>query len=235
MPAPHAVFRNPVRRTRPFTFSTRHAAPARSLVRWMRRTMVPRFSVTDVPSTLSYLISITWSPRPAPCCCRSAYRRQVALIFSSSRDRRLTWTVPMAKGLRRRPLGQAASWKRRRRCQSPPPLAGEGQRAKSNQHAQAEVLCVQPGHYKDLRDLSSAPSPAMGERGSTHCRPISASWSSPFGRLKMMICASTQRAFALRCGWTQLHPVVEPHVSHFKHVPLRTSVKLPHSPHESPT
>lgn len=33
----------------------------------------------------------------------------------------------------------------------------------------------------------------------------------------------------------QLHPVVEPHVLHFKHVPFRTSVKLPHSPHESPT
>src|SRR5690242_10230360 len=31
------------------------------------------------------------------------------------------------------------------------------------------------------------------------------------------------------------HPVVLPHVSHFKHVPLRTSVKLPHSPHASPS
>jgi hypothetical protein len=144
MPAPHAVFRNPVRRTRPFTFSTRHAAPARSLVRWMRRTMVPRFSVTDVPSTLSYLISITLSPRPAPCCCRSAYRRQVALIFSSSRDRRLTWTVPMAKGLRRRPLGQAASWKRRRRCQSPLPLRERGneQRAIST-HRPKCFVCSQ--------------------------------------------------------------------------------------------
>ena len=26
------------------------------------------------------------------------------------------------------------------------------------------------------------------------------------------------------------HPVVEPHVLHFRQVPLRTSVKLPHSP-----
>jgi hypothetical protein len=31
------------------------------------------------------------------------------------------------------------------------------------------------------------------------------------------------------------HPVVEPHVSHFRHVPLRTSVKFPHSPHISPS
>jgi hypothetical protein len=31
------------------------------------------------------------------------------------------------------------------------------------------------------------------------------------------------------------HPVVLPHVSHFMQVPLRTSVKLPHSPHISPS
>src|SRR3981081_1387650 len=31
------------------------------------------------------------------------------------------------------------------------------------------------------------------------------------------------------------HPVVLPHVSHFMHVPFRTSVKLPHSPHISPS
>ena len=31
------------------------------------------------------------------------------------------------------------------------------------------------------------------------------------------------------------HPVVLPHVSHFMQVPLRTSVKLPHSPHGSPS
>lgn len=30
---------------------------------------------------------------------------------------------------------------------------------------------------------------------------------------------------------TQLHPVVVPHVSHFKHVPFRTMVKLWHSVH----
>jgi hypothetical protein len=33
----------------------------------------------------------------------------------------------------------------------------------------------------------------------------------------------------------QLHPVVAPHVSHFMQVPLRTRVKLPHSPHISPS
>jgi hypothetical protein len=31
------------------------------------------------------------------------------------------------------------------------------------------------------------------------------------------------------------HPVVDPHVSHFMQVPLRTSVKLPHSEHISPS
>ncbi|MFI5012637.1 MAG: nucleotidyl transferase AbiEii/AbiGii toxin family protein [Hyphomicrobiales bacterium] len=36
-------------------------------------------------------------------------------------------------------------------------------------------------------------------------------------------------------GIVQLHPVVAPHVSHFRHVPLRTSVKLAHSGQASPT
>jgi hypothetical protein len=31
------------------------------------------------------------------------------------------------------------------------------------------------------------------------------------------------------------HPVVLPHVSHFRQVPLRTRVKLPHSPQASPS
>ena len=34
---------------------------------------------------------------------------------------------------------------------------------------------------------------------------------------------------------THEHPVVEPHVSHFKQVPLRTSVKFAHSGQLSPT
>jgi hypothetical protein len=33
----------------------------------------------------------------------------------------------------------------------------------------------------------------------------------------------------------QLHPLVLPHVSHFKHVPFRTIVKFPHSPQLSPS
>ena len=34
---------------------------------------------------------------------------------------------------------------------------------------------------------------------------------------------------------TQLHPLVLPQVLHFMQVPLRTSVKFPHSLHESPS
>jgi hypothetical protein len=41
------------------------------------------------------------------------------------------------------------------------------------------------------------------------------------------------------CNFTKTvpheHPVVDPHVSHFMQVPLRTSVKLPHSPQASPS
>lgn len=33
----------------------------------------------------------------------------------------------------------------------------------------------------------------------------------------------------------QLHPVVEPQLSHFMQVPLRTRVKFPHSPQGSPS
>ena len=33
----------------------------------------------------------------------------------------------------------------------------------------------------------------------------------------------------------QLHPVVLPHVSHFKQIPFRTMVKFPHSGQASPT
>jgi hypothetical protein len=34
---------------------------------------------------------------------------------------------------------------------------------------------------------------------------------------------------------TQLHPLVPPHVSHFRHVPFLRSVKLPHEPQASPS
>ena len=38
-----------------------------------------------------------------------------------------------------------------------------------------------------------------------------------------------------RLAAPQLHPVVPPHVLHFRHVPLRTKVKFPHSPQASPS
>jgi hypothetical protein len=45
------------------------------------------------------------------------------------------------------------------------------------------------------------------------------------------------RAFHVLCAFliTHEHPVVDPQVSHFMQVPLRTSVKLPHSPQASPS
>ncbi len=39
----------------------------------------------------------------------------------------------------------------------------------------------------------------------------------------------------IRSGYSYEHPVVLPHVSHFMQVPFRTSVKLPHSEHISPS
>ena len=42
-------------------------------------------------------------------------------------------------------------------------------------------------------------------------------------------------SFAVNSERSSLHPVVLPHVSHFMQVPLRTSVKLPHSPQASPS
>ena len=43
------------------------------------------------------------------------------------------------------------------------------------------------------------------------------------------------RAFHVFGAFAHEHPVVDPHVSHFMQVPLRTSVKLPHSPQASPS
>ncbi len=40
---------------------------------------------------------------------------------------------------------------------------------------------------------------------------------------------------ALQLELDHEHPVVDPHVSHFMQVPLRTKVKLPHSEHISPS
>jgi hypothetical protein len=75
-------------------------------------------------------------------------------------------------------------------------------------------------------------------------------YSAPWRRVAGILCPKTRanlsRAnFAARNTFVetiryndfdpQLHPVVLPHVSHFMHVPLRTSVKLPHSEHISPS
>ena len=49
---------------------------------------------------------------------------------------------------------------------------------------------------------------------------------------KAALGAALHEAFGVGC---QLHPVVLPQVSHFKHVPLRTKVKFPHSPQASPS
>jgi len=38
-----------------------------------------------------------------------------------------------------------------------------------------------------------------------------------------------------RRPWDQLQPVVDPQLSHFRQVPLRTRVMLPHSPQGSPS
>ncbi len=46
------------------------------------------------------------------------------------------------------------------------------------------------------------------------------------------VCAGMTTMGALEPN-SQLHPLVPPQVSHFRHVPLRTSVKLPHSPQAS--
>ncbi len=37
------------------------------------------------------------------------------------------------------------------------------------------------------------------------------------------------------CDVTYEHPLVDPQLSHFRHVPLRTMVKLPHSEQDSPS
>lgn len=68
-------------------------------------------------------------------------------------------------------------------------------------------------------------------KGARHCRaPI---------RIAELDLQSRQHyasIFTFSNDWNnQLHPVVDPHVLHFKQVPLRTSVKFPHSPQLSPT
>ena len=55
-----------------------------------------------------------------------------------------------------------------------------------------------------------------------------------------LVCATATQVLSIPARWrvgkpNQLHPVVLPQVSHFMQVPLRTSVKLPHSPQASPS
>jgi cysteine desulfurase len=52
---------------------------------------------------------------------------------------------------------------------------------------------------------------------------------SPFHSMKDV------EVFGTRADGTQEHPVVVPQVTHFKHVPLRTSVKCPHTAQASPS
>ena len=67
-------------------------------------------------------------------------------------------------------------------------------------------------------------------KGARHCRaPIR------IAELNLQSRKHYASIFSLSSRNNQLHPVVEPQVLHFRQVPLRTSVKLPHSPHESPT
>jgi len=47
--------------------------------------------------------------------------------------------------------------------------------------------------------------------------------------------ATLSREFMTSPFGSQLHPLVDPHVSHFKHVPFLTIVKLWHSEHEMPS
>src|SRR5271163_400907 len=58
--------------------------------------------------------------------------------------------------------------------------------------------------------------------------PFAAAWVHPSSSGRRMISLTI-------VGTGHEHPVVEPHVSHFRHVPLRTMVKLPHSPQASPS
>jgi hypothetical protein len=71
---------------------------------------------------------------------------------------------------------------------------------------------AEPNEYvPSYASLQQAPSPARGEGGP----------------------ASDHSPLATRP--VHEHPVVAPHVSHFRHVPFLTSVKFWHSPQASPT
>ena len=85
--------------------------------------------------------------------------------------------------------------------------------------------CLHPGQLRGV-SFGWQPSLATGERAGarTHDPVIKITGSHS--------CTLEQPA---AIGWVHEHPVVLPHVSHFMHVPFRTSVKFPHSPHISPS
>src|SRR5262249_3858986 len=80
--------------------------------------------------------------------------------------------------------------------------------------------------------LASRPPPLTctcgGSRGAPHWRKRSI--AGLLGGTRPACCGPKRPATLI-----QLHPVVPPHVSHLRHVPLRTRVKLPHSPQASPS
>jgi hypothetical protein len=84
------------------------------------------------------------------------------------------------------------------------------------QEQNENFFCLSP--VPDRR--SALPFPGQGRR-----RP------GTQGQSRKRFALTFRRALTL----PQLHPVVLPHVSHFKHVPLRTSVKFAHSGQASPT
>jgi hypothetical protein len=64
---------------------------------------------------------------------------------------------------------------------------------------------------------------------------IATLYINPFVVTCLLSCNRAAKRAALNDLLDHEHPVVLPHVSHFMQVPLRTSVKLPHSEHISPS
>lgn len=77
--------------------------------------------------------------------------------------------------------------------------------------------------YKNGSNQSSADSIAHKQKGGAVSRSL------PF-ILNLPMAPQAERP-----PQDQLQPVVEPQLSHFRQVPLRTSVMLPHSPQGSPS
>ena len=73
--------------------------------------------------------------------------------------------------------------------------------------------------------------------GYRHCVPYSRFACSAYALTSRSDSLGTSASSDIVMIWphVQLHPVVEPHVSHLRHVPFLRSVKLPHSPQASPS